>query len=295
MFTKILVPLDGSELTEGILPYVSLLARGLNTPVLLASVIERHGSHGESTEHSQIFAEAETQARNHLKRLIERLSRKGVQVEAWVSHGNPEEEIVSIAEHHGCDLIAMSTHGRSDLARSILGSVADKVIHSSHLPVLTITSEKAEMYRDEEVTLFKIMVPLDGSTLAETVLPFVEELARRLSIEILLVRVVKPLQLFWMDRHPDGLIEQEEAEASDYLEAVAHKLRGSGLRARWQVLVGHPAGSIVDLAQHTAYDMIALTSHGRMGITRWALGSVAEALVRGSGDPVLIVPRCTKT
>ena len=243
--------------------------------------------------YSQLSEEVETKVRKHLQEIVDQLALEDLRAEVVISSGRRSTEIVRVAERQGCDLIAMATHGRNVLARGILGSVTDEVVHASRVPVLTMTPEKAEIYRLHKITMAKIMVLLDGSPLAETVLPYVEDLARKLSLEILLVRVVKPLHMFWMDHYPTSLDEQEKAvevEATNYLETTAEKLKAAGLSAQSQLLTGHPATSIIELARETPHDIIALATHGHSGVMRWAMGSVAEALVRGTGDPVLIVP-----
>ena len=139
----------------------------------------------------------------------------------------------------------------------------------------------------------KIMVPLDGSPLAETVLPYVQALAKKLALRVLLVRVIRGLRVDWLDweqSSPADVDEEKgaELEAGTYLEGISMTLRGAGIDARWQVLVGHPATVIAQLTQLEPHGIIALASRGG---TRWFLGSVAEALVRSTGDPVLVVTR----
>lgn len=340
MFTKILVPLDGSELAEGILPYVIYLAKGMNTPLLLLSVIdpdavelpERMRSRGEAgdaqyiasgglggvearriethdsteTAHthpherggsfiSQIFENVKVDAEHALHEVVDRLKADGVTATSKVVFGKPAVEIVEVARREGCDLIAMSTHGRNAIGRGILGSVTDKVLHAGHIPILTITPEKARKYAgDSELT--KVLVPLDGSETAETVLPYIEEMATKMALEVTLIRVLKLGGA--LDVYSDGysyfgvpdLEEELEAEAAEYLKGIAERLTAKGLKVGWEVLKGAPAIAIVDKARDTPHDLIALATHGRSGITRWVMGSVAEALVRSSGDPVLIIP-----
>ena len=293
MIGKILVPLDGSKEAEAILPYVSTLTRGLDIPIVLLAVLDS-GSLGVGRSYfSGLYKRAEAGARDRLHDVALGLAREGVRAEETIASGKSAREIIEAADRLGCGLIAMSTHGRNVLSRGILGSVTDKVVHSSHLPVLAITPERARTYRGADSTLTRIMVPLDGSPLAESVLPYVEELAAKLPLEILLIRVVQPLRLFWMDHYPAGLAEEQEAmeaEAKKYLEGLAAKLASGGLEVQWQVLIGQPAATITELARDTPHDIIAMASHGRSGITRWAMGSVAEALIRSTGDPVLVVP-----
>ena len=306
MFGKILVPLDGTELAEGVLPYVSRLAKGLDIPVALLSVVdtrdiehltERNGPGGErrGPYASQVFERVKEQTTKGLAGVADRLESNGVRAEMSVSFGDPADEIVRAAERQECGLIAPTTHGHSPLGRAVLGSTTDKVVHASPVPTLTISPEKAQSYSSDEEEIARLLVPLDGSELAEAALPLVEDLARELSLEIVLVRVVKspavstPYSAYLDYADSVDLDTRAEAEARTYLEGAAERLQTKGLDVRTKVMKGAPAQGLVEVARETEGDIIVLTSHGRSGIDRWVLGSVAEALVRASGDPVLIV------
>ena len=298
------MPLDGSKESEAILAYVSQLAKGLDIPILVLSVIEQHDHWGTASLRQRLAKEVESGANKRLREVVGRLGRDGVRAEAVTTRGRAADEIIATAKRQRCDLIAMTTHGANLIARGILGSVTDKVVHSSQLPVLTITPERAVTYGSRR-TWFRvftsftapmiqnIMVPLDGSPRAETVLPYVQALARKLSLRVLLVTVIRGglgvESLEW--GHVDTNEEMAaKVEAGKYLETISEALRGAGINAQWQVRVGHPARSIVDLAQQHPHDIIALATHRGPS---WALGSVAEALVRGTGDPVLVVMSIT--
>jgi nucleotide-binding universal stress UspA family protein len=142
----------------------------------------------------------------------------------------------------------------------------------------------------------KVIVPLDGSDLAETALPYVEDLARALSLKIVLVRAVRIDAIYSGDTYSspygDGgeLVGQVEAASNDYLKGVAERLSKNGLAVEWKLLRGSLARAVVNLAQATSQGMIALTTHGRSGLTRLVLGSVTEAVVKTSSDPVLVIP-----
>ena len=293
MFSKILVPVDGPEMAEAILPYVTQLARALVVPLVLLTVIERRSVDGAESHYASLFGDMEQRARRQLRAVVMELQSAGVEAEEAIASGKPSDAILDAVLEHGCDLIAMSTHGRNIITRGILGSVTDRVVHTSSVPVVTLTPDRADVYRQHEIRMRKIMVPLDGSPLAETVLPYVNSLAAKMSMEVLLVRVVEHHTAFWLDSYPQGLKEAEDKdrdEAERYLESIAGRLEGEGVSARPQVLTGHPVKEILEYAEHTPHDIIALATHGRTGIVRWAFGSLAEALVRGTGDPVLIVP-----
>ena len=322
----ILVPLDGTDAAQGILPYVSQLARGADVPLVLHGVVDPgaiaypasidlhdpspspdRGVHSpiisdsapkpsrpEVAYRDQIEAGSLAYAEGILKKIARGLRDDGVNTEVVTSMGNSAAEILRVAEEEGCGLIAMSTHGRIPIARSILGSVTDKVIHSSILPVLTVKPEKAKKYQRREggASLTTVMVPLDGAKFAERALPYVEELASSLSLELLLVRVVDleyPVYTYGEYAGLGMFAERLVEEATTYLDGVAQSFRNKGLVVRSHVIRGSPAHVLVSLAQETPHDLVAMTTHGRSGMSRWQMGSVAEAMIRASGDPVLVV------
>lgn len=299
----ILVPMDGTEVSEGILPWVARIAGQASAHLILLTAVDPSGIEyppaGPSTQpdwgtfRNQVEENSQTHARAALQAAVEWLRIRGVSAEGKATLGNPAEEIVRVSEDEECGLIAMSTHGRNLIGRSILGSVTDRVLHSAKVPVLTITPDRARMYQDDGTNLSTVVVPLDGSELAELALPYAEVLATALSLEVLLVRVARtdhPAFSYaqFAGRMPDfasGLV----GEAARYLEAVSVGLRNRGLNVRHRVLRGAPAPALLDLAQETPRNIIVMTTQGRSGLTRWMMGSVAEALIRGSGDPVLVV------
>jgi nucleotide-binding universal stress UspA family protein len=242
---------------------------------------------------------------------IAQLNQQGAQAEGMVSVGNdPAEEILRRVREQSFDLIAMATHDRNLLGQALRGSATNEVVRSASAPVLVVTPEKNEIPWDEmpgeqKVTITSILVPLDGSPFAEAVLPYVEYLAQRLSLEVVLVRVVQvrvtdtQLPLAGGAGEPVGpgavQVQAEagpaaEEEASRYLEQVAERLASQGLRVRWELLRGVPGASVTGLARELSNNMVALASHGRSGLARWVQGSVAEDLIRNTGDPVLVIP-----
>ena len=180
MFKKLLVPLDGSELAEGILPYVTQLANESGSPIVLVSVVDA----ADRTETAAFIL------KRYLEDVEDRLAAQEVEAESVVTVGRPAEQILRVAEREECDLIAMATHGRSAIGRGIFGSVTDKVMRASRLPTLAVAPERAARDGQPGVAVSTIVVPLDGSDLAETALPYAEELARELSLTVMLVRVI---------------------------------------------------------------------------------------------------------
>ena len=293
MFRKILVPLDGSDEAEAILPYVSHIASGMDLEVTLLSVMDRGAMEMSETYFSRLYERAEQEAKGRLHNAAHQLQQEGVRTEELVVSGRADSEITEAADRLGCNLIAMSTHGRSLLGRGILGSVADRIVHTARIPVLTITPDKVRAYHGSDTLVTKLVVPLDGSALAETVLPHVREMASRLEYKVVLIRVVRPLHYFWVGEHPPEIDEenaQMENEARAYMETAAEKLSQDGIDVEWRVLVGHPTTIVLEQVRDIHHSIVALTTHGRSGFRRWLIGSLAESLVRSGGDPVLIVP-----
>jgi len=148
MYKKILVPLDGSKLAECALPHAEELAKGCGTEkVILVSVTERVQGYRAFEEPSQplgqqlvpeAFGKKEQQAQKYLGRIAKAMEAKGIKVSTEVLLGDPAEEIVIYAKHPGCDIIVMSSHGRSGPSRWAHGSVADRVFRGSPVPVLMV-------------------------------------------------------------------------------------------------------------------------------------------------------------
>ncbi len=245
---------------------------------------------------TQVFDQMESHVKGELRKVIAAMIPEGLETEIRVVFGNPAEEIVRVARKQGHDLIAMSTHGRNMLTRAILGSVTDRVLHTSAIPVLAITPEKAKQYGEGRTTLTKIVVPLDGSETAEQALPYARELAEKMSLEVIVARSVNEFPtytpyaaaLLYNDHEP--MMVGIEADAAEYLKGIVKRVKASGLEARSKLLRGATAPNIIQLARDTEENMIAITTHGRSGFRRLMLGSVTEAVVRGAGDPVLVIP-----
>jgi nucleotide-binding universal stress UspA family protein len=208
--------------------------------------------------------------------------------------GRPETVIIDRAAAEESTLIVMATHGRSGLNRFLLGSVAEKVLRATGAPLLLVrVAERARV--DSEAKLKSVVVPLDGSELAETVLPFVVDLAKGLDLEVILFRAYSfPYGAYggggYYAVDLDQLIAGIEADVQNYLQEKVDALRKSGLeKVSYASKEGLAADEIIKFGRSTPDNLIAMCSHGRSGVKRWVLGSVTETVVRHSGDPVLVV------
>ena len=313
MFTRVLVPLDGTEVSEGIVPFVTRLARDMEMGVVLARAIDVHHMGEESFDSSlgrvleelgrdtedssdiepwqrELAGRIEQELKAPLDALARDMALEGVDAETVAGYGPPSDTIIRMAEESGCDLIAMSTRGRNIVTSGLLGSVTYKVIHESPMPVLAITPERARSHRG---IVSKVIVPLDGSSFAETVLPHATTLARRMDLAVTLLRVVPEDAPLFGDSvsllDMVASIREAATGAQDYVAMVAKRLRDSGLDVDEVLLQGKASSRIAEYAKGAENGMIAITTHGRSGVNRLLLGSIAEAVVRESGCPVLVV------
>jgi nucleotide-binding universal stress UspA family protein len=286
MYEKILVPLDGSNLAEQVLPFVHCLAKADDIPIELLTVTDPAAR--------PPFWPAEAD-KSYLKKVSQTYFPAARRIATAVEIGRPADVIVNRAKDDPGSLIAMSTHGMSGMRRWILGSVASKVVQTVTNPLLLVRSVES-VDASAPVDLKTIFVPLDGSGMAEKVLPQVIELAGSMKLEVHLIRVYTlPVNAFVAT---DGVIAQGPApfrqelrnEAETYLGGQAAQLRAHGVeQIMTTALEGDPASEIIDIARNTANNLIAMSTHGRSGIGRWVLGSVAEKVVQHSRDPVLLI------
>ncbi|MGQ9573156.1 MAG: universal stress protein [Dehalococcoidia bacterium] len=305
MFEKILVPLDGSPLAQAILPYVMAIAKGFHSHVVLFHVAET-GLDLESPE-QKTYAEETMErirslAESYLVGVADEFRKEGIAVEAKVVKGRAAAQIVEHAERENVDLIAMSTRGRSGLARLVMGSGIDKILRACEQPVLLVRPRDEGATGEVAGRFSKIIVPLDGSDAAEAALPYAEELAKTLGLEVILIQVIgieTTVQFGPATPNswpvPSDILQRLDVVASGYLTGLAKQLKERGLTVQWEVLRGAPGPRIVDFAKDIPDSLVVMTTHGRSGLRRWVMGSVADEVVRQQGEPVLVIrPRRTR-
>jgi len=283
---RLLVPLDGSSLAETILPVAEEWAKEEEAEViLLRAVLARHVPGTDETE-AQVQAVTEGEA--YLKAVADRLQRRGLKQVRWaVWCDEPAAAMTQAVARDGVEMIAMATHGRGGLSRLLLGSVAEAVIRAAGVPVLLIRGQSAW----KPWATRKIVVPLDGSEPSEDILPVVERLAGPRDLTIVLFKVIDPLAssaLSEASMRPDELMALRREDAERYLAKVGEPLMGKGLRVERAVRFGRAAETIAAVAGRERADLIAMATHGRSGLSRLLLGSVAAGVLRGAPVPVLL-------
>lgn len=298
MYTRVLIPLDGSKTAEKVLPYARSLANNLKVPVELMGVTDiaemaLHISAANARYLDKMIEEAERASRDYLKGIANTFS--GVSVDCALDRGRAAEAIIQKAAADKGTLITMATHGRSGINRWVLGSVAEKVLRATNNPLLLVRAT-GQAISGQEARLTSVIVPLDGSELAESVLPAVTELVKKLDLDMILFRAFNlPYGVYagadgYYAVNFDQLIAEIKEEANAYLEKKTEELKRKGVeKVSFLTKEGLSADEIISFGRQTPDNLIAMCTHGRSGVKRWVLGSVTETVVRHCGDPVLVI------
>jgi nucleotide-binding universal stress UspA family protein len=233
-------------------------------------------------------------SQEYLERAAVSFREQGIPVLTRVLEGGAAGCLVDEGSNEPDTLIAMSTHGRSGISRWVFGSVTNKVVQTTTNPLLIVRSTN-EPIAESEITIKSIIVPLDGSELAEQVLAWAEILAKGMQAKVELFRVTEAVPSEAADVlkgiYPYDINVQLKTQAKDYLEGIAAPLRESGLSVCSTVGEGDPASRILEAVEGQRDALIAMSTHGRSGITRWVLGSVTDKVLHSAVNPLLIV-RC---
>lgn len=300
MYSRILVPLDGSTFSEAALPLALALSRRTGAELHLVSVVEPVPAFSwEEWESS-----AREWSREYLEKLTSELSpHSGGPIQTAVVGGHVVDELQREASERNVDLVAMATHGRGALTRAWLGSVADRFVRHADRPVLLVRPEEdeeapagGERPRVEEPRAFeRILIPLDGSDLSESALEHAVEFGRLFDASYHLTRIVAyPVELAspylpHTAQMNQALIQEAQERATEYLAEQAGLLSERGLRVTTSVSAGtSPARGILEEASEAKADCIAMATHGRTGLGRALLGSTADKVLRGTHLPLLL-------
>jgi len=219
-----------------------------------------------------------------------------LEVRRRVVDGDPATGIVVYAEAHPeVTMIVMSTHGRSGVGRWVLGSVTERVVRHSPVPLLVVRAPHSGPDATRTAAYKTLLVPLDGSRAADQALVEVRRLASLSRVRVVLVTALPPLEdkAYFADAvQPDYIVSARRAEITritDYIMDTAECLRAEGMRVDIRIEPGRPADVILRGAHEESADAIVMATHGRGGVQRLWLGSVALKVVQNAGLPVLLV------
>jgi nucleotide-binding universal stress UspA family protein len=300
----VLVPHDGSPLADSTLPYAVELTRITGASLELLRVLEELKPIYDSRKHELIWIDpahprAALVTPEILGPIAKKLADQGLAAKTIVRVGDPRREILAEAETLDKPVILLASHGRSGLSRIVFGSVATRVLQTSHSPVMIVRAREAEE-QTEAVALKRILVPLDGSELSEKALPYAAELANGSGGQLHLVRVAETYRDELPDKPPHIFIapsyqamlehfEELEQQARDYMAGVSTRLEGESLSVTSEVLSGDPYREIAKCSEREQPDLIVMTTHGRSGIARWFYGSVADRILTSTSTPVFLI------
>ncbi len=296
MYTKILVPLDTSPMAEQALLY----ARRVSSPgatIHLVGVVEPNlYSYALATQEVVVREKLQSVIYNDMKQYLaeteQRLRQEGLQVESWLANGDAAQTIADVATKIPVELIAMTTSGRTGFSRWAMGSVADRVIHIAQQPLLLIRNQEVA---PADYTIRRILVPVDGSALAEAALFQASLIAQEQGADLVLLRVVEPLsnwqkKILREGNYADTVVEKErQQEAERYLADCTATLQTEQLTVTTHLYRGNAGETILHLIEQEPFDLVVMSTHGLSGYSRWVYGSVAGKVLHRASCPLLLI------
>ncbi|MCG8347610.1 MAG: universal stress protein [Chloroflexales bacterium] len=301
MYRAIMVPLDGSAFGEHALPLALGIARRtcaqvhlvhVRTPAAEAPAPEDHGT-GEQAS----TAIDQERIAVYLRELATYLSERWeIVIKASSLEGPVAETLQAYVQASGIDLTIMTTHGYGPLSRIWMGSVADSLVRRLSSPTVLVRphAEAVDLLETVHEQAFEhILIPLDGSKLAESIIEPAIELGALMEARYTLLQAIEPLIKGYIPGPYAGLMDKDlreprRAETKAYLERIAHRMREQGLRVETQTPIAYAPDAILDYARDYAVDFIAMATHGRSGFSRVLMGSIASTVVCKAGVPILL-------
>lgn len=294
MAGTVVVPLDGSEQAEQAIPSAQALAQRNNAPMVLVSVVEIAMEFDAWVDASMASLEDEIQdwvadRREYLDEVAARMGGSNVSTE--IRAGTPSNEIVGYVEDVDDPVIVMASHGRGGVEQMVVGSVAFRIVHDVRCPILvTRISEGRGVSTDASFS--KLLIPVDGSEFSESIIGKVLATTGEPRPAVHLLRVMEAPT--WSRRSFNhGLvgqyIEASREEAEEHLAGLAEQLLSQGHETTWEVKNGDVTKEILECATEVGASEIAMATHGRGGLGRALLGSVAQRVLQRGNLPLLLI------
>ena len=284
---KILVPLDDSANSEEVLSFVIQIACANPKAEVTLITITKLDSAGDSASAFKLDA------------FTDLLASKGIESNFIITESlSAADKINEWAEEYGYDLIAMSTRGRGGVTGAILGSITTEVIRLATVPVMVVAAGRTNKHKLNSPKISEIVVPLDGSLLSESSLPFAEHLAKTLNIGVRVMNVVTPPELTVPSPIDESsyfvhtkITPEIYENAKEYLANISNTLIGKGLNVLSRnVLTGNTASSLIGSIKDPAESLFVISTHGKSGVDRLLMGSVTDSILRSYGGPVFVIP-----
>ncbi len=289
-YKKIMVPLDGSELAEKALPYVKSIAGLKKSNVTLFAVsltvfVDRR---------DHLFA-------SYVEAKAKELNEEGIKATAATSYGDVTREILKYANNHKMDLIIMATHGYSRAKQWMFGSITQKILYGTEIPVLLVKPKSPIVSAEFN----RILVPVDGSPFSESTFPYVVGLTKNTNKETLLLHICeppivpsygsRPINPTWK-KNRDDMWDEMAKLSTTYLKKTTAALKNKGIKVKSRVIkaqTGEVAKTIMQVSKEENIDLIISAIQGRSGVSRWAYGSIARKIVEESSQPILLIRPAT--
>jgi nucleotide-binding universal stress UspA family protein len=301
MFNPILVPLDGSQLAECVLPHVAAMAQSFEAEITLLRILEKN----QAGAPAQLFDLLnwqinKTKAALYLEKMKVRMQESGLRVRTMVLDGLVAEGITEYVQKQGMKLIILSSHGHSGLTQWGISSIAQKIILSAPTSLLIV---RANQFGDRPGELVEapvyqhILVPLDGSQRAENVLPIITRLAQFNKPQVHLVQVVQTPEMARQmppAREDIDLANQMVArnmeEAGHYLEQVKSRSSLEGIAVQTHLMTSdNAAATLHQFGEQEHIDLVTFSAHGYTGNQQWPYGSMVNNFILYGKAPLLIV------
>jgi nucleotide-binding universal stress UspA family protein len=296
MFERILIPLDGSEFAAVALPYGEEISRAFGSELTLLHVCTRECSNYKHIHKIYMDNLIETVSRDLLE---SQMGAAKLKVTEQIEEGDPLQIIEVFAKENHIDLLVMTRTGTSGSKIGVLGSVADHISRTVKLPVLLVKPSIIREIESKLPSIKRILVTLDGSDLARQALPVAEELANKLQIPITLFQMARDFSPYYGEPAPfvdyEKITEDEQKKVRAELSLVEQELKKKGQQVESAVTSGSDAAhEIIEMSKKLEDCLLVMSTHGRSGVGRWAMGSVAEKVLHYIDVPLLLVPSRTE-
>jgi nucleotide-binding universal stress UspA family protein len=297
MFNRILLPMDRSSLAECVLPHAVAVARAFESLVTLVNAMESPDrANWRRAVDPLTWRIRKVEAESYLGDLAQRLQKAGVSTEKQILEGPAAEGIIEYSHKNHIPLIMLSSHGQSGLSDWNVSSIVQKIIARAHTSIMIVRAHRYQPASTEMTGLRyrRLLVPLDGSQRAESILPIVTTLVRAHEAQAVLAHVVHRPEM--ARRMPptdedvklaDRIVERNRAEATQYLDQLRSQLSGE-VQARL-LISEHVAAELHELVDQEKIDLVLLTAHGYSAQTRWPYGSVVGSFITYGTTPLFVV------
>lgn len=301
MFDRILVPLDGSQLADSVLPHVAAIASPFNAEVTLLRMVEKN----QMVVSAQLFDLLnwqinKTKSALYLEKIKVLFQESGIRTQALVSEGLVAEGIAEYAQQQGMKLIVLSSHGRNGLTQWGISSITQKIVLIAQTSLLIVRAHQYGPCADKLSTapLYKrILVPLDGSQRAENALPIITQLAQFHKSQVHLVHVVEtPEMARQMPLAPEDVelatrvVDRNRKEAEQYLENLKSRSYLKDIDVRTHLITSENATvALHQLEEQEQIDIVTFNAHGYSGNHQWPYGSMVNNFISYGKTSLLIV------